>query len=480
MLSRQIADDLPTAATICPCRPLSDKNEQDMGPVSDFAPSSAPTFGQLPGTPLSSRPTPDFQWIVSQIGSRELYGCPLSFHRRGHLKLFYTDAWCPNFRGLLAKLPAPLFGLARRYHAELPPNKVVGFTTGTFLDELSAKFSTRPKTTESEFLQYLDTGKKFAQRCARHLARQSLDPARDALFAFTTGALEIIQVAKERGLPAIVDQLDPAKTDQDLIREEAERWAGWEALPGTVPQVYFDRLAEEWAAADLIFVNSEFSRRAIHSQGVPLEKLAVVPLAYEAEAPLDHKTVSPPEKPLQVLWLGQIVLRKGIPYLFEAARKLQSENIRFAVAGRVGISAEALKTAPPNLQVLGKVTREEAIRLYHAADLFVLPTISDGFAITQLEAMSYGLPVITTPNCGDVVTPGVDGQILPIRDSDALAAAIAALHHDRSRLQAMSDAARAKSRLFTLDRYAGAIEDAAGAFRTARGGALNPKGQSVS
>jgi glycosyltransferase involved in cell wall biosynthesis len=244
--------------------------------------------------------------------------------------------------------------------------------------------------------------------------------------------------------------------------------------------VYFDRLAEEWAAADLIFVNSEFSRRAIHSQGVPLEKLAVVPLAYEAEAPLDHKTVSPPEKPLQVLWLGQIVLRKGIPYLFEAARKLQSENIRFAVAGRLGISAEALKTAPPNLQVLGKVTREEAIRLYHAADLFVLPTISDGFAITQLEAMSYGLPVITTPNCGDVVTPGVDGQILPIRDSDALAAAIAALHHDRSRLQAMSDAARAKSRLFTLDRYAGAIEDAAGAFRTARGGALNPKGQSVS
>ena len=100
------------------------------------------------------------------------------------------------------------------------------------------------------------------------------------------------------------------------------------------------------------------------------------------------------------------------------------------------------------------------MELYRTADAFVLPTISDGFAITQLEAMSYGLPVITTPNCGDVVTPGEDGYIVPIRDPQKLADAIAAFISDRDLLQRMSEKARAKSRTFTLARYANTIEDA--------------------
>ncbi|HVS71486.1 MAG TPA: glycosyltransferase family 4 protein [Phycisphaerae bacterium] len=418
-----------------------------------------------PAAPHHQPPTPpDFQWIVSQIGSRELYGCPLSFHRRGHLKLFYTDLWCPHLRSIFARMPSPWFGLARRFHPELPREKVVSFTPGMLADEFAHKLRRPPATTEAAFLRYIDVGKNFGRRVARHLARQRLNPARDALFAFSTGALEVLQLARERGLLAAVDQLDPARTDQDMIRQEVERWPEWESLPGTVPDAYFDRLAQEWQASDLVFVNSEFSRRAIHQQGVPLEKIAVVPLAYEPEAPVAIKTVSPPDQPLQVLWLGQIVLRKGIPYLFEAARQLQSENIRFTVAGRIGISETALRTAPPNLQVLGKVNREEAIRLYRTSDVFVLPTISDGFAITQLEAMSYGLPVITTPNCGDVVAPGRDGYILPIRDPAALAATLATLCHDRSLLQCLAEQAQLKSRQFTLERYASTIERAAAAF----------------
>jgi glycosyltransferase involved in cell wall biosynthesis len=441
---------------------------------------TARAIDDQPGTRVSTSSSADFQWIVSQIGSRELYGCPLSFERRGHLKLFYTDAWVKRFRGVFAKMPAPWFGLARRFHAELPPQKVVGFTTATLLDEFGGKLERGPRTTEKEFLRYLYTGKLFARRVARHLAKQRLDPSRDAVYAFTTGALEILNLARDRGLLAVANQLDPARTDQDMIREEAERWPGWEALPGKVPEAYFERLEAEWRASDLIFVNSEFSRRAIHSQGVPLKKLAVVPLAYEVEAPVSQKVVSPAEQPLQVLWLGQIVLRKGIPYLFEAARKLLGENVRFTVAGRIGISDVALKSAPANVNVVGKVNREEALRLYQTADVFVLPTISDGFAITQLEAMSYGLPVITTPNCGDVVTPGEDGNILPIRDAEALAEAIAGLAGDRSRLQAMAERALVKSRQFTLERYAGTIEAAAAAVRSGRGGVLNPEAGNVS
>jgi glycosyltransferase involved in cell wall biosynthesis len=141
---------------------------------------------------------------------------------------------------------------------------------------------------------------------------------------------------------------------------------------------------------------------------------------------------------LKVLWLGGVILRKGIPYLIEAARSLQSQNIEFLLAGPLGISQTAVQSFPPNVKILGRITRDLLSEVYRQAHVFVLPTISDGFAITQLEAMAHGLPVVATPNCGRVVTDGVDGIIIPARDSEPLAEALAKLDKDRKLLQAMS------------------------------------------
>ena len=119
--------------------------------------------------------------------------------------------------------------------------------------------------------------------------------------------------------------------------------------------------------------------------------------------------------PLKVLFLGQVILRKGIQYLIAAARLLERENIRFDVVGPIGISREAMATAPGNVTFHGRTGRDQAADCYRRSHLFVLPTLSDGFAITQLEAMAHGLPVITTPCCGEVVSDGVDGFIVPAR-----------------------------------------------------------------
>ena len=127
-----------------------------------------------------------------------------------------------------------------------------------------------------------------------------------------------------------------------------------------------------------------------------------------------------------------------IQYLVEAARELQQSNIEFLVAGPLGISDQAVRTFPGNIKLLGRITRDHLRRTYQTAHVMVLPTISDGFAVTQLEAMAQGLPVIATPNCGEVVTHGMDGLIVPARDSGALAAAIARLDADRELLRNMS------------------------------------------
>ncbi|MGH7952680.1 MAG: glycosyltransferase family 4 protein, partial [Limisphaerales bacterium] len=188
-------------------------------------------------------------------------------------------------------------------------------------------------------------------------------------------------------------------------------------------------------------------------QGVPPEKLFVVPLCYEADEKNRKSEIGnrKSEQPLRVLFLGQVILRKGIQYLMDAARKLELENIHFDVVGPIGISGEAIASAPRNMIFHGRAARDQAANWYHQSHLFVLPTLSDGFAITQLEAMSYGLPVVTTPCCGEVVSDGVDGFIIPPREVDALAEIFLRYLAEPALLKDQRQAALAKAKLFTLD-----------------------------
>jgi len=192
----------------------------------------------------------------------------------------------------------------------------------------------------------------------------------------------------------VLNQMDPSRLGAALVHEEAKRWPGWQAQYIEIPEAYFRRREQEWALADRVMVNSNFCRLALIEQGVPAEKLIVVPLCYERDCGMQasagtHERTSPfdPAEPLRVLWLGQVVLRKGIQYLIEAARLLDRENIQFDVVGPVGISQTAVAAAPRNLTFHGRISRSQANAWYRQATVFVLPTLSDGFAITQLEAM---------------------------------------------------------------------------------------------
>jgi glycosyltransferase involved in cell wall biosynthesis len=269
-------------------------------------------------------------------------------------------------------------------------------------------------------------------------------------FGYDTGFLEAAAWAKDRGAATVVCQMDPSQVEIEMVREEEKLWPGWAKSPLLVPEEYLAWRKAEWALADVVMVNSKWTLDALVKLGVPSKKIAIVPLAYESYE-IESQIRRGADGPLRVLYLGQVNLRKGIQYLLEAARRLDKKHFHFDIAGPSSIADEHVVTAPSNVTFHGAVTRDRVREFYRKADVFVLPTISDGFAITQIEAMAQGLPVITTPNCGEVVRDGIDGFLIPARDASALAKALETLADDPERLDAMREAAHENVARFGLD-----------------------------
>lgn len=414
---------------------------------------------------LASSVPNKYRWIVAQEGSRQSYAIPLSFQRLGLLRRFYVDTWCHWGRSVLKQGPKGMRALATHFHPELPSKSVVSFNASVLLSRTRFHFQKHHLSPEQAAAEHCRFGKKFAELVRDHVQRLDLDPERDAFFGFNTNCLETIDYLREQNVFTLVDQVDPGKVEEDLCIEETERWRGWEKHPGRLPQSYWDRLAAEWSAADVVLVNSEWSAEALVKQGVPSDKIIVVPLAIDFHG---GQTILP-EGPLKVLWLGSVILRKGIQYLVQAARLLEKTKIEFLVAGPVGIADSVVNTFPSNMRMLGRITRDQLQNIYRQAHVFVLPTLSDGFAVTQLEAMSHGLPVIATPNCGRVVTDGADGFIVPARDGAALAEAIARLDGDRQLLRAMSSRALATVANYSLPSNGRMIQELVDDFQKRRG-----------
>ena len=138
----------------------------------------------------------------------------------------------------------------------------------------------------------------------------------------------------------------------------------------------------------------------------------------------------PKDRPLTVINTGQLSLRKGTPYLLEAYRLVRREE----PSARLLLTRSIRNDVEPILSRYGDLPLEWAPGLPHAqlaerlrsADVFVMPSLEEGMVRTALEALACGLQVVLTPNTGtsDFVQPGVNGEIVPIRDPKATAEAI--------------------------------------------------------
>ena len=401
---------------------------------------------------------------VAQLGPRRQYAVPMALHQAGMLAHFYTDAWASApLRALAGAIPrrlrpAPLRRLLS-WSCPIEHKNVTSF----FSLGLASRWKQRTAQDRSELTAaFLWAGERFNQ-----LIVQSGKLNCDAVYGFHSASRTLFRHCREQGIFCILEQsAAPQCLQNAILTRELESWPDWEpASRDTCASVYAEREAAEWELADLIVAASDHVADGLADCCVSPEKCAVVPYGVSAAAFSMPRAPKAPGGPLHVLFAGAVSLRKGVPYLLSAARML-STRVCVRIAGPICCNAGRLAAfRPPNVEIIGRVPRAEMARHFAWADVFCLPSVSDGLASVAGDALAAGLPVICTHNTGSVVRDGVDGYVVPIRDSVALAERLDKLAGDHALLAELARNARQRAREYDEESYArrltGAIRSAA-------------------
>ncbi len=263
----------------------------------------------------------------------------------------------------------------------------------------------------------------------------------DAFIAISGAGLRTGKKVQERGGVFICDRGSTHQRYQEqIVSDEFRRW-------GVTRQVSDprDTLREEqiYEQADAITVPSTAAARSFEAMGVPAAKLEVIPYGVRLDS--FYPTGQPEAGRFDVLFAGSVGLRKGVPYLLQAFAKLNHPGKRLRFAGQVQPEMRDVLPSLPQEQVefLGPVPAERLRDLMSSSAVLVLPSIEEGLALVQAQALACGCPVLCSTATGgeDLFTDGVEGFVVPMRDPDALAARLQQLADDPALRQTMSEAA---------------------------------------
>jgi len=210
------------------------------------------------------------------------------------------------------------------------------------------------------------------------------------------------------------------------------------------------RETREYALADHVLVLSTFAGRTFEKHGFPAHRLSVVPLGVNTSAfRPDPAAIAERQRrlragePLRVLYVGLLSYRKGLLDLASTIQALSGDRFRFKLVGAVMPEARSVVGGlAGKADIVGKVPQRDLPAIYNAADIFIFPTIEDGYAAVLAQAKASGLPIITTTNCAgpDLITNGIDGWIVPIRKPAAIIERLRLAEAGRSQLAEMTEA----------------------------------------
>jgi len=396
--------------------------------------------------------TYDLKIAVGQLGGRMYYGVPAILYRHNLLSKLYTD-WVAN------KFPVNIFynafpAIRARLNSHVPPfppEWVSQMLATSLIKHFEKKlFHYTPSQLHTQYYYSLGTALE------KSIIKDNFNRAQAIFMIGSTSAL-VFQEAKKRGLKTIKEQIiAPSQYTLALLQEVWEKYSDWENLDEERKVLTFwtDQQWKEWDSADYIVCGSSFVVDAMRKVGGPADKTVVIPYGVpfsgnQGQSPHNY----PGGRKLRVLTVGTLGLRKGTPYIIESARQLQGE-CEFVLIGSIPQPLpRLLRDLPGNVKLVGHIPRSYIGSYYQWADVFLLPSLSEGSATVCYEALSYGLPLVVTPNTGQFITDGEEGFIIQPKSAEKITIALSKFLNQPQLVNEMSAKALKLSPQATLEAY---------------------------
>lgn len=282
----------------------------------------------------------------------------------------------------------------------------------------------------------------------------------DIFHGWTHESLRSLQAAKQQRAITIVDRgyshprfskriLDEEYAIYGVPRklEDAPKWL----RPFDHWRRELEEAVEEFGVADYVFVNSQFCYDTFADEGYPKEKLVMIPRGFEVAK---YKPLPKPDNKFRAVFVGQLLVRKGLKYLLEAWGRLNLPDAELVLVGNLHEELKPLM-APylkrKDVIHLGFVP--DPVQIYNRGTVFVFPSVDEGSAKVTYEAMACGLPVIVTPNAGSLARDGKDGFVVPIRQAEPLMEKLLYFYENREAAMEMGAEARRHIETYTWEHY---------------------------
>lgn len=248
-------------------------------------------------------------------------------------------------------------------------------------------------------------------------------PEADIFVGWSSASLEAAREARRRGMRVVIERGSTHIEHQQQVLANAYDQLG---LPwaGIDPRLRA-REAEEYALADQIVTGCTAAAATFAPHGVDPAKVAANP--YGVNLVRFGRLSSQPRKeqgPKRILFVGQVGVRKGVPWLLEAFARLDTRAELHLVGPVDAELRPLLSLLPIGVVVHGPLHGNALVEEFSRADVFCLPSIEEGFGMVLLQAMAAGLPVVASTATGAVDIPTARPLLVPPANTSALTDAL--------------------------------------------------------
>lgn len=286
------------------------------------------------------------------------------------------------------------------------------------------------------------------------------------VYLYEDGAMASFQMARQLGIPTLYDlPIGYWRAARKILTDEAElspEWAG--TLRGNADSA--EKLARkdrELELADTVFVASSFTRKTLKECPHSIADIVVVP--YGAPTPLRgaSPSIRSSDEVLKVLFVGSLGQRKGVRYLLDAMKALNTRGgYSLTMIGTMpGGDCAPLIEATQTHRHISSLPHDEILAEMRRHHVLVLPSLFEGFGLVLTEAMANGLPIIATSHTAapDIIQDGVEGFVIPIRSVEAIEEKLVSLRENEEKRQAMGTAAIRRAREMAWAQYRQAMSE---------------------